>query len=116
VLPLAEKGKTMNSKSQSKMPVERPRLVRPLPTSGEADCPKCHGHGSVARHNADWTCHRCGFHEVTDPDRETEQAAFEDWLESTSPSGDVESVKRQWEASHEFRDLFCLPNSQSSNP
>lgn len=47
-----------------------PRLVRPLSSSGEADCPKCHGHGSVARHNADWTCHRCGFHELVDPDRE----------------------------------------------
>lgn len=46
------------------------RLARPLPESGEADCPKCGAKKSVARHNADWTCHKCGFVEVVDADRE----------------------------------------------
>ena len=45
------------------------KITRPLPTSGEADCPKCNGHGSVARHNFDWTCHRCGYHEIIDTER-----------------------------------------------
>ncbi len=27
-----------------------------------------------------------------------EQAAFEEWLESTRPSGDAESIRRQWES------------------
>jgi len=44
--------------------------------------------------------------------RDNEQAAFEDWLESASPSGDVESVQRQWEASYEFRELYSLPNAK----
>lgn len=49
----------------------QPRLVRPLPISGVADCPKCGCEKSVSRHNADWTCQAgCGFHELTDPDRE----------------------------------------------
>ena len=48
-----------------------PRLVRPLPISGEADCPRCGCQKSVSRHNADWTCQAgCGFHELADPDRE----------------------------------------------
>jgi len=48
--------------------------------------------------------------------RDNEQAAFEDWLESTSPSGDAESVQRQWEGSGEFRDLYSLPNDQVELP
>lgn len=35
---------------------------------------------------------------------EGEQRAFEDWLERVSPSGDAESVRRQWEASSDFKD------------
>ena len=69
--------------------VALPRLVRPLPTSGEADCPKCHSHGSVARHNADWTCHRCGFHEVVDDDRESER------------TNDPSSASRRAERTHD---------------
>jgi hypothetical protein len=34
-----------------------------------------------------------------------EQAAFEKWLRTECPSGDCESVSRQWEASHECREL-----------
>jgi hypothetical protein len=49
------------------------RLARPLPQSGEANCPECLAAKSVARHNADWTCHKCGFCETADP--ETERAA-----------------------------------------
>lgn len=37
-----------------------------------------------------------------------EQAAFEDWVNKTSPSGDVESVQRQWEASAEYHDLHGI--------
>ena len=46
------------------------RLVRPLPPSGEADCPQCGDAKSVKRHNADWNCHKCGFREVVDQESE----------------------------------------------
>ncbi|AZS78763.1 hypothetical protein ELS24_10100 [Achromobacter spanius] len=36
---------------------------------------------------------------------EDEQSAFERWLERTCPSGDVESVQRQWEASSDYADF-----------
>ena len=36
---------------------------------------------------------------------EKEQYAFEDWLASECPSGDVESVQRQWEESAEYLEL-----------
>jgi hypothetical protein len=35
-----------------------------------------------------------------------EQAAFEDWLTRTRPSGDVEQVQRAWEKSDEYADLY----------
>ena len=35
-----------------------------------------------------------------------EQAIFEDWLARNCPSGDVDSVHRQWEASGEYADLY----------
>lgn len=38
-----------------------------------------------------------------------EQAAFELWLADYCPSGDAECVKRQWEASSEFRDFIAEP-------
>lgn len=34
-----------------------------------------------------------------------EQSAFEDWLRRTTPSGDTESVHRQWEESDDFSDF-----------
>lgn len=34
-----------------------------------------------------------------------EQYAFEVWLRTAAPSGDAESVKRQWEESSDFRDF-----------
>ncbi|AVH89984.1 hypothetical protein AL480_03720 [Stenotrophomonas maltophilia] len=34
--------------------------------------------------------------------RDGEQSHFEDWLERTCPSGDVESVKRQWLESSDY--------------
>ena len=43
------------------------------------------------------------------PDADTEQRVFEDWLESTNPSGDVMEVQRKWEASSEYKDLFAAP-------
>lgn len=42
---------------------------------------------------------------VDDAAREAEQAAFEDWCDRNSPSGDCESVQRQWEASSDYADL-----------
>jgi hypothetical protein len=38
---------------------------------------------------------------------EDEQSAFERWLERTCPSGNVESVQRQWEASSDYADLHA---------
>lgn len=29
--------------------------------NGQMDCPKCGAKGSMARHNADWDCHKCGY-------------------------------------------------------
>lgn len=40
-------------------------------------------------------------------DAKDEQAAFEEWLERTCPSGDVESVQRQWEASSDYADFHA---------
>jgi len=48
------------------------RIVRPLSKDGVADCPQCHSTQSVARHNADWTCYKCGYCEIVDDDREAE--------------------------------------------
>jgi len=39
--------------------------------------------------------------------KDQEQAAFEDWLSDNCPSGDVDSVQWQWEASHEYEDLYA---------
>lgn len=38
---------------------------------------------------------------------EDEQSAFERWFERTCPSGDVESVQRQWESSSDYADLHA---------
>jgi hypothetical protein len=40
---------------------------------------------------------------------ELDAVAFEDWLASKCPSGDYESVMRQWESSSEYRDCFAKP-------
>ena len=50
-------------------PVVQQRIVRPLSPEGVADCPQCHSLQSVARHNADWTCHKCAFREIIDDDK-----------------------------------------------
>lgn len=42
-----------------------------------------------------------------------EQAAYEKWLHETRPSGDVESVQRQWHESLEYADLFPDPEWQN---
>ena len=49
--------------------VKQKRIVRPLSPDGVADCPQCHSLQSVARHNADWTCHKCAFCERLDDDK-----------------------------------------------
>ena len=38
--------------------------------------------------------------------REREQIVFEEWLAKARPSGDVESVQRQWEQSGELQDFL----------
>jgi hypothetical protein len=38
--------------------------------------------------------------------KNAEQAAFEDWLARTRPSGDVEQVQSQWDTSSDYED-FC---------
>ena len=38
--------------------------------------------------------------------KDLEQAAFEKWLMDRCPSGDVESVQRQWLESHEYDELL----------
>jgi len=47
---------------------------------------------------------------------EKEQYAFEDWLASECPSGDVESVQRQWEESAEYLDLQDDTPAQPAEP
>ena len=54
-------------------PVEQKRMVRPLSPDGVADCPQCHSLQSVARHNANWDCWKCGYNEIVDDDRESER-------------------------------------------
>lgn len=41
-------------------------MRRPLRKNGTADCPSCGGAETIARHNANWTCHICHFVEVVD--------------------------------------------------
>ena len=38
--------------------------------------------------------------------KDAEQAAFEKWLRERCPSGDVESVQRQWLESYEYAELL----------
>jgi hypothetical protein len=38
-----------------------------------------------------------------------EPVAFENWLSRTCPSGDAESVQRQWESSNDYADLYTTP-------
>ncbi|WP_333906113.1 hypothetical protein [Delftia acidovorans] len=37
--------------------------------------------------------------------KNAEERAFEDWMERERPSGDVESVQRQWEESSDLADM-----------
>ena len=41
-----------------------------------------------------------------DETRDREQAAFEDWLADTCPSGDVTEVQRQWETSSALQNFM----------
>jgi hypothetical protein len=43
-----------------------------------------------------------------------EQAAFENWLYRVCPSGDVESVQRQWEASTDFEEVLAKQKQGST--
>lgn len=53
------------------------KIDRPLPENGEADCPSCLSEKSVARHNATWSCHKCGYFELIDEDKEKEREMCE---------------------------------------
>ena len=46
--------------------------------------------------------------------QDAEQRAFEDWLARTYPSGDVESVQRQWEESSDYADLHEPTKAQAA--
>jgi hypothetical protein len=37
-------------------------------------------------------------------EKDSESAAFEEWLSSECPNGDAEEVQRKWESSHEYRE------------
>lgn len=45
------------------------------------------------------------FEAIAERMDDAEQYAFEVWLRTATPSGDVESVKHQWEKSSDFRDF-----------
>ena len=52
-----------------------------------------------------YRCQRCGVY-FSDPKHENihdEQIAYEAWLENKAPSGDCESVERQWGRSYDRR-------------
>jgi hypothetical protein len=51
--------------------------------------------------------------ELAKPEPTTDQSVFEDWLESKCPSGDNESVQRQWESSSEYRDCIAKPEQDA---
>ena len=71
-------------------------------------CKYCDGTGDVHGIDGEWRgrCTECNF-AAQEPrtQKEKEQYAFEDWLASECPSGDVESVQRQWEESAEYLEL-----------
>lgn len=48
--------------------------------------------------------------------KDKEQSAFEDWLISECPSGDVDAVQRQWEKSSEYLDLQDASSAQPAEP
>ncbi len=52
----------------------------------------------------------------TEPTEDEEQAAFEEWLARTCPSGDEESVQRQWEQSSDYLDLFDVEAEPVQQP
>ena len=47
---------------------------------------------------------KCGHVKYVD-----EQEKFENWLTRNCPSGDAESVQRQWESSSDYADLYTTP-------
>ena len=53
---------------------------------------------------------------TTESEKVSEQSAFEDWLEKKSPSGDSESVQRQWERSSEFEDWLLDQERAATAP
>lgn len=52
--------------------------------------------------------------DIAKPVDNSEQSAFEDWLTRTNPSGDVESVQRQWAASGDFTELCTTPQEPAA--
>ncbi len=69
-------------------------------------CKYCDGTGDVHSLGGQWRgrCTECNFSEPQ-TQKDKEQYAFEDWLASECPSGNVESVQSQWEASAEYLEL-----------
>ncbi|WLW64269.1 hypothetical protein RA224_12830 [Achromobacter aegrifaciens] len=67
--------------------------------------------GNTADHQEGWFAGvdhgRAEARASAQDDAKDEQAAFEEWLERTCPSGDVEAVQRQWEASSDYADFHA---------
>jgi hypothetical protein len=54
--------------------------------------------------------------DIAKPVDNSEQSAFEDWITRTNPSGDVESVQRQWISSWDYADLYTTPQEPALKP
>ena len=75
---LDSEASSMIEKARKKTGVKykNPRLIKeiqlkkPLPQSGETDCPQCNSLKSVKRHNSQWSCYKCGFCEIYDPENQ----------------------------------------------
>lgn len=84
-----------------------PSHWQPMPAP---PCPTCNDQGAVGNILTAEPCPDCSSAPTSHPiptgaTGEDEQSAFERWFERTCPSGDVESVQRQWEASSDYADF-----------
>jgi hypothetical protein len=102
---------------------DQPTHWMPLPAP---PCATCNGHGMIggpsfyAPDEGGEPCPDCSPAPTSHPiptgaTGEDEQSAFERWLERTCPSGDVESVQRQWEASSDYADFHAPAAGDAQN-
>lgn len=77
-----------------------------------ADAWRCAKHSNSRELACSCECHRASHADRSPcidsetPTAEQEQSAFEDWLYKTCPSGDETSVRRQWQESSDYADLY----------